>query len=621
MAAKITLVVASLVGISHASNIGERCPLNLRGGCGFLGVYGSVLDPIALRMKTLKLQRLIRHRGPDGSGIHVIKAKEEGRSHAVAHERLAIVGVMDDPQLKSEMKSDQHPHLHTLSGNQPLYSFDGTKSLSVNGEIYNYKALQKLVKSKEPFRTASDCEVIVHLYDEIGEGVAEMLDGDFAFVIMDEKNSEIYAARDPMGVNSMYIGWGGDGSVWFSSEMKCLLNDCTRVEQFPPGNYWSSKTRSFTQYYKPAWVSVASAQHKLDFAVMRNKFIEAIDKRLMTDVPYGVLLSGGLDSSLVASCVVKMCDRAGKPRPATFSIGLKGSPDLINARKVADYLGTEHHEFHFTVQEGIDAIQDVVYHLETYDVTTIRAGTPLFILSRKIKAMGVKMVLSGEGADESLAGYLYFHKAPNGRELHEECVRKMFDLYKYDCLRANKATMAWGLEARVPFLDKDFMEVSMGLNPESKLIHKGQKEQFIEKWALRAAFDTVDEDGKPYLPKEVLWRQKEQFSDGVGYAWIDGLKEHANKVVDDYLFSIRAERFPYNTPSTKEAYYGRMLFEQHFPQSPAAGTVPGGPSVACSTAKAIEWDEAWKAAAAAGSMLDQSGRAVAGVHDSATKVF
>lgn len=271
MAAKITLVVASLVGISHASNIGERCPLNLRGGCGFLGVYGSVLDPIALRMKTLKLQRLIRHRGPDGSGIHVIKAKEEGRSHAVAHERLAIVGVMDDPQLKSEMKSDQHPHLHTLSGNQPLYSFDGTKSLSVNGEIYNYKALQKLVKSKEPFRTASDCEVIVHLYDEIGEGVAEMLDGDFAFVIMDEKNSEIYAARDPMGVNSMYIGWGGDGSVWFSSEMKCLLNDCTRVEQFPPGNYWSSKTRSFTQYYKPAWVSVASAQHKLDFAVMRNK--------------------------------------------------------------------------------------------------------------------------------------------------------------------------------------------------------------------------------------------------------------------------------------------------------------------------------------------------------------
>ena len=271
MAAKICLLFAFFVGISYASNIGEHCPLKLRGGCGFLGVYGSVLDPIALRMKTLKLQRLIRHRGPDGSGIHVIKAKEDGRTHVVAHERLAIVGVMDDPQVKNEIKTDQHPHLHTLSGNQPLYSFDGTKSLSVNGEIYNYKALQKLVKSKQQFRTASDCEVIVHLYDEIGERVAELLDGDFAFVIMDEKNSEIYAARDPMGVNSMYIGWGADGSVWFASEMKCLLSDCSRVEQFPPGNYWSSKTRSFTQYYKPAWVSFASAQHKLDFAVIRDK--------------------------------------------------------------------------------------------------------------------------------------------------------------------------------------------------------------------------------------------------------------------------------------------------------------------------------------------------------------
>ena len=286
-ATKIAIAIALLAGISYATTIGERCPLNLRGGCGFLGIYGSVLDPIALRMKTLKLQRLIRHRGPDGSGIHVIKAKEDGRTHAVAHERLAIVGVMDDPQVKSELKADadQHPHLHTLSGNQPLYSFDGTKSLSVNGEIYNYKHLQTLVKSKQQFRTASDCEVIVHLYDEVGERVAEMLDGDFAFVIMDEKNSEIYAARDPMGVNSMYIGWGGDGSVWFSSEMKCLLADCTRVEQFPPGNFWSSKTRSFTQYYKPAWVSFASAQHKLDFDVIRTRCALKISLPHPSDTP------------------------------------------------------------------------------------------------------------------------------------------------------------------------------------------------------------------------------------------------------------------------------------------------------------------------------------------------
>eukprot|EP00288_Rhodomonas_lens_P012893 CAMPEP_0177707586 /NCGR_PEP_ID=MMETSP0484_2-20121128/9832_1 /TAXON_ID=354590 /ORGANISM="Rhodomonas lens, Strain RHODO" /LENGTH=635 /DNA_ID=CAMNT_0019219113 /DNA_START=43 /DNA_END=1950 /DNA_ORIENTATION=- len=602
---------------------GRFSPLRLKGGCGFLGVYGSSLDPQSLRMKVLEMSRLIRHRGPDGSGIHLVPLEKDvpgSRHSALGHERLAIVGAMDDPQERKEAKiSGQHDKLHTLSGNQPLFSHDRSLALAVNGEIYNHQELKKMVKDPTPWRTKSDCESIIHLYAEVGDKVAELLDGDFAFAIAGEKG-EFYAARDPMGVDSMYMGWGKDGAVWFASEMKCLMKECQRIEQFPPGHYWSHKTKQLTQYYKPKWFDVAHATEKLNFDLIRDTLLKAIDKRLMTDVPYGVLLSGGLDSSLIASCVVKMCDKLGKPRPATFSIGLKGAPDLENARAVADMIGTEHHEFHFTVDEGIDAVQDVIYHLETYDVTTIRAGTPMFLLARKIKAMGVKMVLSGEGADEELGGYLYFHKAPNGAELHEECVRKLRMLYLFDCLRANKATMAWGLEARVPFLDKDFLDVVMSLDPDCKMVHKGKKEQFIEKWVVREAFNRADENGKIYLPKEVLFRQKEQFSDGVGYDWIDGLKSHANKVVDDMMFAFRADRFPHNTPGTKEAYYSRMIFEQYFPSETALHTVPGGPSVACSTAKAVEWDAEWKKAAAAGSMLDQSGRSV-DVHDSAKKVF
>eukprot|EP00281_Chroomonas_sp_CCMP1168_P021370 CAMPEP_0206227902 /NCGR_PEP_ID=MMETSP0047_2-20121206/8877_1 /ASSEMBLY_ACC=CAM_ASM_000192 /TAXON_ID=195065 /ORGANISM="Chroomonas mesostigmatica_cf, Strain CCMP1168" /LENGTH=641 /DNA_ID=CAMNT_0053651097 /DNA_START=79 /DNA_END=2004 /DNA_ORIENTATION=- len=630
------LVLALCVSLSSAisvpgrpvllsGNNGRSCPetLRLRGGCGFLGVYGSVLEPLSLRFKMMKLARMIRHRGPDGGGVHIAESDSTGqRTHGIAHERLAIVGVQDDPEAiaQAQFEGDTHK-LHTLSGNQPLYSHDRTKVLSINGEIYNYKALMKTVKSTEPFRTASDCEVVIHLYDEIGEKVASQLDGDFAFVILDEKKDEIYAARDPVGVASMYIGWGSDGSVWFASEMKCLLQDCLRVEQFPPGHFWTSKTRKFTKYYNPPWVDAALATAPADLKKLKVDFEAAVAKRLMTDVPYGVLLSGGLDSSLVASVVVKMCKEHKRPLPSTFSIGLQGSPDLLNARKVAKELGTDHHEFYFTVQEGIDAVQDVIYHLETYDVTTIRAGTPMFILARKIKALGVKMVISGEGADEEFGGYLYFHKAPNGQELHEECVRKIHDLHKFDCLRANKATMAWGVEARVPFLDKEFLNTAMEIDGKYKMVIKGGETQHIEKWMVREAFNCEGSDGKPYLPQEVLFRQKEQFSDGVGYDWIDGLKAHTSKVVDDYMFSIRQERFPYNPPGTKEAYYARMIFEQFFPSATAAQTVPTGPSVACSTAKAVEWDSAWKAAAESGSMLDQSGRSVAGVHNDHKAAF
>eukprot|EP00283_Hemiselmis_rufescens_P011204 CAMPEP_0173435942 /NCGR_PEP_ID=MMETSP1357-20121228/15668_1 /TAXON_ID=77926 /ORGANISM="Hemiselmis rufescens, Strain PCC563" /LENGTH=644 /DNA_ID=CAMNT_0014400983 /DNA_START=52 /DNA_END=1986 /DNA_ORIENTATION=- len=600
--------------------------MRLKGGCGFLGVYGSVLEPLSLRFKMMKLARLMRHRGPDGGGIHIIESKNTAqRHHSIAHERLAIVGVVNDPKDVADVQisdpTGDHSKLHTLTGNQPLFNHKGTKSLSINGEIYNYKDIKKMLKDKTPWKTASDCESVIHLYEEMGHECAKHLDGDFAFAILDEENDEIYAARDPVGVASMYVGYAADGGVWFGSEMKCLLPECDKVEQFPPGHYWSSKTRQFTRYYFPDWNDAAKATAALDLPKLKDDFERAVDKRLMTDVPYGVLLSGGLDSSLVASVVVKMCKAQNRPMPATFSIGLVGSPDLTNARKVAAQLGTDHHEFHFTVQEGIDAVQDVIYHLETYDVTTIRAGTPMFILARKIKALGVKMVISGEGADEEFGGYLYFHKAPSGKELHEECVRKFHDLHKFDCLRANKATMAWGVEARVPFLDKDFLDTAMFLDGKYKMINKGEKTQFIEKWAVREAFNCDGSDGTPYLPQEVLFRQKEQFSDGVGYDWIDGLKEHCARVVDDYMFSIRAERFPHNTPGTKEGYYARMIFEQLFPSKTAAETVPGGPSVACSTAKAVEWDEAWKKAYEAGSMLDQSGRAVDGVHDSATKCF
>jgi len=526
------------------------------------------------------------------------------RSSSLAHERLAIV----DP----------------LSGNQPLFSHDSTLICSVNGEIYNHKELEKGLADKTPFRTGSDCEVIPHLYSEVGVDVASMLDGDFAFVIVDEKTGEYYAARDPAGVNSMYIGRGGDGSVWFSSEVKPLIaGHCIDIETFPPGHYYTSADGQFHRYYNPKWRDAAHATQPLNLPLLRDTFVNAVEKRLMADVPYGVFLSGGLDSSLVASVIARTRRKrflaTGDPNDLkplkSFSIGLDGSPDLAAAEKVAAYIGTEHYGFQFTVQEGLDAVSDVIYHLETYDITTIRAGTPMFLLSRKVKSMGVKMVMSGEGADETLAGYLYFHKAPNGQELHEECVRKVDALYLADCLRANKATMAHGLEVRVPFLDKDMLDVTMELNPDYKMRIKGGETQHIEKWALRAAFD---EPETPWLPSEVLWRQKEQFSDGVGYGWIDGLKDHAAKVISDRDMATAAVRFPYNTPSTKEGLYIRQIFHSHFPNNQYGNgvekTVPGGPSVACSTAKAIEWDAAWSDP----TKQDQSGRFV-DTHDDAVK--
>jgi len=515
----------------------------------------------------------------------------------VAHERLAIV----DP----------------LSGNQPLYSHDGTRSLTVNGEIYNHKQLRAGLKDQAPFRTNSDCEVIVHLYDEVGVNVASLLDGDFAFVILDDQTGEVYAARDPIGVNSLYMGSGLDGSTWFSSEAKPLVAaGCIDVSVFPPGHYYSNKDEALVPYYNPSWKTTVPSSSSLDLGFIRQTFIDAVEKRMMSDVPFGVLLSGGLDSSLVASVVARLRRQrflergnADDLEPVkSFSIGLEGSPDLTAAQAVADFIGTNHFGFTFTVQEGIDAISDVIYHLETYDVTTIRAGTPMFLLARKIKAMGVKMVLSGEGADETLAGYLYFHKAPNSSELHEELVRKVDDLHKYDCLRANKATMAHGLEVRVPFLDRNMLDATMLVDPEYKMYKgKGQETQFVEKWLLRAAFDAAD---APYLPSEVLWRQKEQFSDGVGYSWIDGIKEHADKVITEEDMQTAPIRFTYNTPTTKEGCYYRTIFHSHFPNNNYGNgieqTVPGGPSVACSTAKAIEWDLAWSDPL----RQDQSGRFV-----------
>jgi asparagine synthase (glutamine-hydrolysing) len=565
--------------------------------CGFLAVVNSRLSPDALRLQTLTLQRLVRHRGPDGSGIHVVDSPDGQRCSSIAHERLAIV----DP----------------LSGNQPLFSHDRTRSLAVNGEIYNHKELRAQMRDQTPFRTESDCEVIVHLYDEVGTDVASRLDGDFAFVILDSATGELYAARDPIGVNSMYMGTGLDGARWFASEAKPLVTaGCIDVEMFPPGHYYSSTDGKLTRYFNPPWRDVAAAVKPLDLALVRQVFTQAVAKRLMADVPFGVLLSGGLDSSLVASVIARLRRErflvngiADDLNPLkSFSIGLEGSPDLQNAQLVADFIGTEHYGFTFTVQEGIDAVSDVIYHLETYDVTTIRAGTPMFLLARKIKAMGVKMVMSGEGADETLAGYLYFHKAPNGQELHEELVRKVDALPMYDCLRANKATMAHGLEARVPFLDRDVLDVVMSTHPDFKMYRQGEPTQFIEKWIFRAAFDVPDQ---PYLPKAVLWRQKEQFSDGVGYSWIDGLKEHAARVISDDDMATAAIRFPYNTPTTKEGCYFRTIFHSHFPNNNYGngieGTIPGGPSVACSTAKAIEWDASWSDPA----NQDQSGRAVA----------
>ncbi|CAH2065083.1 unnamed protein product [Thlaspi arvense] len=521
---------------------------------------------------------------PDWSGIY-----QHGDNY-LAHQRLAII----DPD----------------SGDQPLFNEDKTIVVTVNGEIYNHEELRQRLKNHK-FHTGSDCEVIAHLYEEHGEGFVDMLDGVFSFVLLDTRNNSFMVARDAIGVTPLYIGWGLDGSVWISSEMKGLNEDCEHFETFPPGHLYSSKSGGFKQWYNPPWFNESVPSTPYEPLAIRRAFEDAVTKRLMSDVPFGVLLSGGLDSSLVASITARHLaeTKAAKQfgtQLHSFCVGLEGSPDLKAGKEVAEYLGTLHHEFHFTVQDGIDAIEDVIYHVETYDVTTIRASTPMFLMSRKIKSLGVKMVLSGEGSDEIFGGYLYFHKAPNKQEFHQETCRKIKALHKYDCLRANKATSAFGLEARVPFLDKEFINTAMSLDPDSKMIKP--EEGRIEKWVLRRAFD--DEE-RPYLPKHILYRQKEQFSDGVGYSWIDGLKAHAAENVNDKMMANAVHIFPHNTPLTKEAYYYRMIFERFFPQNSARLTVPGGATVACSTAKAVEWDASWS------NNMDPSGRAAIGVHLSA----
>jgi len=559
--------------------------------CGILGIFGSSLSEADLRKKLIECSKLLVHRGPDWSGYVV-----DGNV-AIAHERLAII----DPE----------------SGAQPLKSHDGDIIVAANGEIYNYKELYSGLKTPYSPLTGSDCEVVIPLFQQLGiEKFPELLRGMFSFIIFNKKDRSFYAVRDHVGITPLYIGYGADGSIWFASEMKALAQDCAMFEQFLPGHYYSSKAGGgIKKWFNPNWMSPALPTAAFDKLALRTAFEKAVKRRMMSDVPWGVLLSGGLDSSLVASVAVRLLreeeDNATLDDHSTFSkrlhsfcVGLENSPDLIAAKKVATFLGTVHHTYTYTIQEGLDAVRQVIYHLETYDCTTIRASTPMFLMSRKIKAMGIKMVLSGEGSDEVFAGYLYFHKAPNPKELQDELKDKISNLYLYDCLRANKCTSAWGLEARVPFLDVDFLNVAMNVDPAEKMITPDRMEKHI----LRQAFDDPED---PYLPHDILWRQKEQFSDGVGYGWIDSLRELAEKSVSDQMFRSAANRYPDNTPTTKEAYLYRSIFEEHYPQSAAAKTVPGGPSIACSTPRAIEWDASFK------NRADCSGRSIIGVHEKA----
>lgn len=555
--------------------------------CGIVCAFDLKKSAQELRPQLLEMSKGIRHRGPDWSGIYC------GDKAILAHERLAIV----DPQ----------------SGQQPLYSKDGKLVLAVNGEIYNHQSIRDRQAGSYEFLTKSDCEVILSLYREKGINFIEDLNGIFAFALYDIENDVYLIARDHEGIIPLYMGWDHNGTFYVASEMKALEGFCETIKSFPPGQYFYSKDGELKTWYKRDWMEYdAVKDNTSNIDELRSALESAVKRQLMTDVPYGVLLSGGLDSSIVSAIAKKFAsqrvesgDKQGAwwPQLHSFAVGLKGAPDLLAAKKVADHIGTVHHEINFTVQEGLDAVRDVIYHIETYDVTTVRASTPMYLLARVIKSMGIKMVLSGEGADEIFGGYLYFHKAPNAEELHKETVRKLSKLHMYDCLRANKSLSAWGVEGRVPFLDKEFMDVAMRLNPKDKLSGTIGR---IEKWILRKAFED-------YLPEEVAWRQKEQFSDGVGYSWIDTLKELTSQQVTDEQMSHAAERFPINPPMTKEEYYYRSIFEEHFPSQTAAQTVPSEKSVACSTAIALEWDEAFK------NMNDPSGRAVKSVHNQAYK--
>jgi asparagine synthase (glutamine-hydrolysing) len=550
--------------------------------CGIIGIFGFK-DREMMRKRALDMAARIRHRGPDWSGIYA-------DIHAVlAHERLSIVDV-------------EH-------GAQPLFDVKKKRVLAVNGEIYTHQALAGKLRKKHEWQTKSDCEVILYLYDEYKEKFLGMMDGIFAFVLYDQATKEFFAARDHLGIAPLYAAWDKDGAIHFASEMKALDPYCSKIIEFPPGHYYSSSKQDFVQWYKPAWAKAVPSA-KPSTKKLRKKLEESIRRQLMSDVPYGVLISGGLDSSIIAAIAAKYrkgrIEAKGKeeawwPRLHSFSVGLDGSPDMKHARTVAKHLGTVHHEVVFTIQEGFDAIRDVIYHLETFDTTTIRAATPMYLMARKIKSMGIKMILTGEGADEIFGGYLYFHMAPDEKEFHEETVRKLLALSKFDCLRANKAMAAWGIEARVPFLGRDFLDYAMSIKPASKMCPG----KVIEKKILREACSDL-------LPRSILWRQKEQFSDGVGYGWIDYLKSFAERHVTDIELLHASERFKVQAPTSKEQYYYRTIFDELFKSPSAASTVPVGPTIACSTPTAIRWSKAFEA------MADPSGRSVQ-LHEKAVK--
>lgn len=552
--------------------------------CGIVSIFNIKQQTAGLREKALRMSQKIRHRGPDWSGIYC------GKSAILAHERLSIV----DPE----------------SGKQPLFSPDGKQILAVNGEIYNHQEIRRQYADRFRFQTGSDCEVILALYKEKGPDFIEDLNGIFAFALYDEENDEFLIARDHIGIIPLYIGYDSDGKVYVASELKALEGQCDRYEPFLPGHYYWSRTPGMRKWYQRDWMQYdAVKDNEASSEEIRQALRLAVKRQMMSDVPYGVLLSGGLDSSVISAIAEKFAEKrieddgrskAWWPRLHSFAVGLKGAPDLDKARLVAEHIGTVHHEINYTIQEGLDAIRDVIYFIETYDVTTVRASTPMYLLARVIKSMGIKMVLSGEGADEIFGGYLYFHKAPDAREFHEETVRKLGKLYQYDCLRANKSLAAWGVEGRVPFLDKEFLDIAMRTNPSAKMCPGST----MEKRIVREAFSDM-------LPEQVAWRQKEQFSDGVGYSWIDTLKKITSEQVTDEQMEHAAERFPINTPLCKEEYYYRTIFEEHFPSESAARSVPHEASVACSTEIALKWDEAWK------NMNDPSGRAVRGVHENA----
>lgn len=558
--------------------------INLIDMCGIIGIFQIENQTDSLRQRALKISHKIRHRGPDWSGIYV------GGSAILCHERLSIV----DPQ----------------SGGQPLYSPDRQQVLAVNGEIYNHREIRARYQGKYAFQTGSDCEVILALYRDKGVDFLEELNGIFAFALYDVERDEYLIARDHIGIIPLYIGKDNEGLLYVSSELKALEGICDEIEPFLPGHYYWSREGKMHRWYQRDWMDYdAVKDNQTSIEELHDALEAAVQRQLMCDVPYGVLLSGGLDSSVISAIAKKYSAMrvetdnkaaAWWPQLHSFAVGLKGAPDLAKAKEVAEHIGTVHHEINYTIQEGLDAIRDVIYYIETYDVTTVRASTPMYLLARVIKSMGIKMVLSGEGADEIFGGYLYFHKAPDAKAFHDETVRKLGKLHQYDCLRANKSLSAWGVEGRVPFLDKEFIDVAMRLNPVDKMCPGST----IEKRVVREAFADM-------LPESVAWRQKEQFSDGVGYSWIDTLKAITSEAVSDEQMLHAAERFPINTPLNKEEYYYRTIFEEHFPSESAALSVPQEASVACSTAIALEWDKAWKG------QNDPSGRAVKDVHECA----